>query len=267
MLPSVEVSLSPPGKPLPAISAEIAKLETAREASELAFMNQVQHEAQIALASTKTQIYEVAKKFTQSFVDRSLQKSMAFAWHKAPTPMRRQSKPTSFLEKAVQPQTAFRVTVKNTAKPDKQINHLIRASEAERSTLEEQFFDQAIAEIREIPHAFAKEMQAQISMQARDLVANLGSRTKWSGFLEKPQSSRLIGHQANVRVAAPDSSYPTVESLVKDMQTRRNDAEELLRNKVAMAKLVVLQSANSIAKEVLAQAVQEVSSRVDSLTN
>lgn len=75
--PSIDISLSPPLRPLPKIATHIGSLDASREASESLMMERVQRAGQQALTRSKANIDKAVKHFMHSFADSSPEKFKA----------------------------------------------------------------------------------------------------------------------------------------------------------------------------------------------
>ena len=72
------------------------------------------------------------------------------------------------------------------------------------------------------------------------------------------QSPEGLPKQLNVRVGAADVAFPTISSLVQDMESRRDASESLARERVLEMETKLLKSENAMAKEALHFAVGRV---------
>ena len=76
-------------------------------------------------------------------------------------------------------------------------------------------------------------------------------RGKAAGFLQLPQ-------QTNVRIKAPEASYPKISSLVEDMEQRRDTSERLEAARILELELKLLKAENDMIKEALRLSVDRI---------
>ena len=117
--------------------------------------------------------------------------------------------------------------------------------------------DVAIAEMGELTKIAIAELEKQLQLQLEPWLAGSGSLL-WSEAQQVPGSPEGLPKQLNVRVGASDVPYPTIASLVQDMQTRRDTAESLLRQRILGLELKLLKAENVMIKDALNAAVGKV---------
>jgi len=71
------------------------------------------------------------------------------------------------------------------------------------------------------------------------------------GFLQLPK-------QTNVRVTAPEASYPRISSLVQDMEQRRDTSERLETARILELELKLLKAENDMIKDALRLSVERI---------
>jgi len=275
--PSIDISLSPPLRPLPKIATHVGSLDAAREASESLMMERVQRAGQQALTRSKANIDKVVKHFMHSFADSSPEKFKAMYMalvadpHQVRNPKKHAVAP-SFLSTAVQAKPALAspltVHVQREAPVDMSVIKDITEVEHQRDKMESHMTEQATAEIEGLVDLVTTELEAQLDIQASAMLNPSGqgaAKTRVKGFLQKTSATTSGGmssdsHQlmANVHVVPAEIPFPTIDSLVQDMEKRRNVAETLEQNKIAKTKLLVLQAANAVAKRALDNAVVQL---------
>lgn len=273
-LPSVEVSLYPPAHSS-AASAEINRLESSRESLESAMMKQVNRATQHASTIAQERVAQIAAQLIHSLRDSALQKSLTPGRFSASE----KRKASSFLQRQSQQTTpkssSFTVHVDKVSSPTTDfLLQSIDKIEEERAAKEKRMFEQYLAEITELPNLVVSEFQAQITKHFHDMkdeqvaVPTVGSHEQTS-FM---QTSTLSTHaeapaptQAHVRVVESSAQFPTVESDVQDIESRRDDAEKLIREQIHLAKLNVLRIANVAAKNSLDYIMNDVMSNVDAM--
>jgi len=263
-LPIVEISLAAPMQPWPHISADAGELEGSRELLEKSMMSEVQTVAQQALRRVDQKIRVITDRLLRSLEDPALGKVTTLRFVKRVQD--RNSKhvsSVSFLSRKYEIQQGddtVKVKVLKGVAPDSlAIGSKIRSLEQNRRKGESQFFRQAAEEIDELASSFIAELQAQIDKQVRALPWSSpdASRAHSASFLQVSESE-----QANIRVVASDLQYPTVGEMVSDMEKRRDVAENLARQKVAIEKLMFLQAANAMTKDRLEAVVGVIHRRL-----
>merc|ERR1712129_581417 len=115
----------------------------------------------------------------------------------------------------------------------------LRALEHERAQEEGRMFREVAAEMNGLVGLFVTELQAQIDKQFNSLRS------------ARPGLSFLQACEADSWVLPADIAYPTAETPASDMERRRDTAEALVRARLTMEKLSLLQAANALAKEKL----------------
>merc|ERR1712012_502872 len=103
-----------------------------------------------------------------------------------------------------------------------------------------------------------EELQGQIGEQVRNLLS-AAFRSSSVNFLGVSAT-----RPAKIRVVSSDVPYPSVDALVSSMEERRDTAENLVHQKVAMEKIMFLQAANSLAKARLEHVVGVIHRRFES---
>jgi len=236
----LEISLTPPSVQLPEISAEVGDLETAREGLESSMMTQIRRAAQQAFAKVEGDIASISSSLARSCQDGQLRTAFG-------------RRAIAFLSKRSGPsQDAVTLEVKAGMPPDStSIKSKIRDVEQQRKDAEIKFFQQAVSEMNELGAAFTAELRAQMERQFRGLLT-----TPHVGFLQLLRSKQVV--------IGSETPYPTLASMLRDMESRRDIAENLAQRQVALEKLMFLQAANTAAKQRLKAAVTHCMSQRES---
>jgi hypothetical protein len=246
-LPNIEVHLAPPVHPLPQVAAEIQVLDKMRERSEEEKMSQLEFAFNAALESAKQQIGEAVGLALRVFDDPRVWKNVA----KTGSFLRVQMRSNSAEEPSV------RVKALAAAPPDPAIKIKIDQLEEQRSAAEALMLDVAIAEMGELTKIAVAELEKQLQLQIEPWLVGGGSLLH-SKVHQIPGSPEGLPKQLNVRVGASDVPYPTIASLVQDMEARRDTAESLLRQRVLELELKLLKAENVMIKDALDGAVGRV---------
>merc|ERR1712224_1028103 len=96
------------------------------------------------------------------------------------------------------------------------------------------------------------ELEAQIAHTSSNLLAALGAspaqQQKSVGFLSARQENSLAGFPAatNIRVMASDEPFPTIASMVEDLEHKRDASESLIRKRIFEWELKMLRAENQL---------------------
>lgn len=196
-LPSIEVKLSPPENPLPQVSAEIKKLESARLKLEENLMEKLEDEYNKALSSSKLRIKETVEKTLSIFDNPNMLRSIisnsvkpfkrdnmrkvnefsqeessdnverSFDESSGPLPPPEVRNHSSFIEqnylKGSTP--SVRITLSEITEPDVVIKDKIEEIEQYRSDEEVMMFESAISEMNSLREITVLELEKQIQLQ------------------------------------------------------------------------------------------------------
>jgi len=242
---TVEISLAPPSHP--ALSADIGSLDAAREDAESVMVNQVRQAAQKALEAVQGKIDAITRNLVHSSCEDPGLKA-AFGRSLIGRPHRgsvKLSQALAFLSQSSRlAKDEAIVDVGGLADEAQLPLGAIHDLEKHRSDAERKFFQKAIAEMGDLGTSIAADFQAEVDKQLRGLL----TASRPVGFLQ----------QADVKVVASESPYPTIVSLVGDMERRRDVAETLAQRQLALSKLQLVQGASAAAKQSLETAVSSI---------
>ena len=261
-LPIIEVNLAPPANPLPEVSAEIQVLEKARDALEQEKMAKLEAAYNAALEGAKSKI-SVAIGSAMQLFDR---------------PPTLAARSTSFLALRTKREHGrassgegpnVRVKVLSVPPPDASIKSKLDAMEAKRADAEAQMLDQGIQEMGELTNVVVSELKESLQLQMSSLLIP----TRGDVRLVSPAATFLataerdvpgmpvpegLPQELNVRVGSSDVPYPTIAGVAQDMETRRDTAEHLLRQRILELELKLLEAENELVKDALHKAVGSV---------
>lgn len=251
-LPNIEVHLAPPVHPLPQVAAEIQVLDKMRERSEEEKMAQLEIAFNAALESAKGQIADAVGQALKVFDDPKI-------WKTERKSASTHSGQVSFLQQRLNSAEEPTVRVKALAAPPPSptIKSKIDGLEEERAAMETHMLDTAVAEMGELTKIVIAEVEKALQLQLEPWLVSSGSllhvRAK-----QIPGYPEGLPKQLNVRVGASDVPYPTIASLVQGMESRRDTAENLIRQRVLELELKLLKAENAMIKEALDAAVGRV---------
>merc|ERR1712032_908799 len=269
----------PPPRPFPQVSAEIGSLEESREIFETASLGKVQRAFNLALDNARSRIGELIGHTMLSFDDPRLteMRQTRFTQHVA-------KRASSFLAIGQTPEEtvsaygdklSVKVRVSPIAPPGPSLKPKIDVIEHNRMDNEKHMIDQAVAEMDGLTDVVLNELQAQIQVQLDNFMDHavgkmLSKRSSHAvGFIKRDEhtSSRSedLPKQANVRVVASDIAYPTISSMVQDMETRRDLSEDLERGIVLQKQLSLLKAENEMIREALPRAIQRILAQYSSV--
>jgi len=246
-LPNIEVHLAPPVHPLPQVAAEIQVLDKMRERAEEEKMAQLEFAFNAALENAKRQVGEAVGVALRVFDDPRVWKNVA----KTGSFLRVQQRPNSAEESSV------RVKALSAAPPDPAIKMKMDQLEEQRSAAEALMLDVAIAEMGELTKIVVAELEKNLQLQLEPWLVGSGSLLRLRAQ-QIPGSPEGLPKQLNVRVGASDVPYPTIASLVQDMESRRDTAENLVRQRILELELKLLKAENVMIKDALNAAVGRV---------
>jgi len=210
-LPNIELSLEPPLHPWPQVAAELGKLEETRERIENVNMDQLTLEFNKAGVEARHRIGDVVGRAMRVFDDPALAHKI-FTKRNGPklATVFRQT-PQEALGSSV---LSVKVNVVPASPPDASLRARVDNIEYQRSDKErENVFESAFAEVRALTDFVVNELEVQIQRNVNSIV---GSRA----LTFRQQQS--LPSQSNVRVVPTEAGYPTVASMVQDMEVRRD---------------------------------------------
>jgi len=235
--PNVEISLAPALHPWPQVGAELGDLESKREQMENTNMVNFQQEVNKATADARRQIGDIVSRAFSAFAFRNAR-------------VNKQSMSASFLKARLQDAatsaSSVKINVVAASPPDASVRDNIEDLEKHRSDSEANSMSLAISQLTSLSHFVQNELQAQLQEQlGRPRISAMSLR-------------QLRSSQANFRVVPTGSIFPTVSSMVQDMQQRRDVAEDLEHRMVLNKQLDFLMACNSFIKDALRKAVAEI---------
>lgn len=252
LLPNIELSLAPPLHPWPQVAAELGKLEESRERFEAGKMYQLQMEFNKATLAAPRQIGDIVGRTMRVFDDPVLAKDV-FAQRSAPKLMKaatvfRQT-PQDALGSSV---LSVKVNVAPASPPDPALRASIDNIENERSEKEAtNVFESALAEVKALTDFILSELEVEIQRNVDNIV---GARAV--SFLQA--FSEQSPSQANVRVVPAKELYPTVASMVEEMELRRDLTESLETRRILEKCMDFMMVCNDAAEGALKTAVARI---------
>lgn len=266
MVPNLEVSLEPPTDPFPEISTKIGNMETSRETFEEASMGLLVKSHNAALQQLKTAITQVVGNAMHAFADPSVSVFVESAMNGSARGQRTAA-PTFVAVNNKQHARGEDLSVKINVLPgmavDPTIENKIASIDGGRYQQEKQFFESAAADTRALTTFFISEVEGQLQAQVNAIKGFLRRRSIARGFLRAAERNsrkaiRALPKQANIQIVTSDVPYPTVASLVQDMQSRRDVTENLATAKVLDMQMNMLKAANLMLKEALSDAIPRI---------
>lgn len=245
-MPIVEARLAPPRKAMPEVQASISKLDADRSRLESEKLLQVEeaYKDSLSAASVKlpTLIDNLMRVFDQSSALLSLRQ------HKhAPSFNEARDKPGGH-------ELSVRFNLLPLASPDASLETRIQEVDDKLSRDEGNIFEQAKAEMAGLSRIVENEIEAQIT----NYITNLQHVSKSAAFTKKAVSFLAVrqpvaasGPQltTNVRVMASGEPFPTIASMVEDLERRRDAGESVVRAKILEWELQLLQAENKIVSD------------------
>lgn len=257
--PNIELSLAPPRHPWPQVAAELGSLEESRESMENALMDRLQRQSSGAVAEARRRIGNIVARMLHVFDDPHMLKSLVLAREesKSPPPMFRQLPQESMHANAL----SMKVSVLPGNPPDPALQRRIEDIEYQRSAQESREFESAVGDMDTLLSSVLLELEAQIQNIISAIKNKLSFRQSAAGTDFLGKRAEQLPVQSIVRVVPSDVHYPTLVSMVQDMETRRDITETLARKRMLEKDLNFLMLCNSAAKEFLQAAVGRILSQ------
>jgi hypothetical protein len=141
--------------------------------------------------------------------------------------------------------------------PDASIKSKLDAIEAQRTGIEAQMLDQAVQEMGKLTEVVVGELKTNLQMQMSALELSSLRSFLYTKEREIPGVAvpEGLSSQLNVRVGSSEAAYPTIAGLAQDMETRRDTAEHLERQRILELQLKLLEAENEYIKQALQGAI------------
>lgn len=255
VVPNLELSLAPPPHAWPQVAAELGALEEGREQMENANMNKLRAEFNDAAVRARRRIGDVIGSAMRAFDD-------AAATNAIHTARRIDPRVATSFRQAPQsdgaPALSVKVSVMPPSPPDPALKASIDNMEYRRSDEERAGFEQAQAELKALTDFVVHELQVQIQGHSNSALSVVKPvrQSRSTSFLQA--AGGQLPAQTNVRVVPADVAYPTVASMVQDMESRRDIAEDLEKKRIMEWTLDFLAACNRAAEEGLNAAVGRI---------
>jgi len=254
-VPNIEISLAPPVHPWPQVAAELGNLEESRENIENSNMAKLQKEFNEATLDARRRVGDVIGSAMRAFDDPKLT-NVLLAARTAP-------KSVSMLRQLPQDivgASALSVKVNAFAPnpPDPMLRADIDDIESLRSNKESDMFESALEDLKALSSFVMKELEVQVHDQVNGIVGGTAQTAmlRSSAFLE--DRSRQLPAQSNIRAVPTDMKYPTVASMVQDMESRRDISENLARKRILEKEIDFLMDCNDAINNGLKTAVARI---------
>jgi len=246
----LEIQLAPPLHPAPLVSEDIGDAEHARETLQEVSMAQVRRAYKAELSSARARIRELVERFVldcRNISVRNSSKGSGARWRQFMSILR-----AGFLAFPGRA-TSVRVHVHSVAPIGLATVQRVHAIGQHRARAERELFRQAKKDLSGITSALLAELENRLRATLNVYGDVAKSELRPSGFLAIAQ----LPQQAPVRVVASDMPYPTVASLVQDMESRWDLSEELVRAQLLTLQLSCAQVENAMVAEALHRATQQ----------
>jgi len=274
-MPTIQIRLAPPSKPMPEVTAAISQLDMERTQFEKASMRE--------LENAYSKILEEGKGKIRAMVDRVMEpcRSMLIVTGRSPSRSQQHNAyagtpSSSFLQihsvrsdKPGGEEMTAKISLLPVASPPEELEAKMNQIETVRSSHEGKIFLQAKSEMEALSSIVVNEAEAQLTLHINGILRLLQhSLARWSSaraanaiatnFVEVAKQPVLpAGLQlaTNVRVLASEAPFPRLGSLVEDMERRRDVSETLLRRRILEMELQLLQSQNTILDDAIKTSV------------
>lgn len=254
-LPNIELSLAPPLHPWPQVAAEIGNLEESREANENANMAKLQREFNKATLDARLRVGDVIGSAMRAFDDPKVLNAFLAQRHIA--------KSVSMLRQLPQDtvgSSALSVKVNAFAPnpPDVMLRADIDDIESLRSNKESDMIESALEDLKALSNFVIKELEVQVHDQVNDIVGATSQTGMLKSFAFLQGRAMQLPAQSNIRAVPTDTKYPTLASMVQEMETRRDVSENLERKRILEKEIDFLMDCNNAIKDGLQAAVARI---------
>ena len=215
--PVVNLRLSPPKAQLPEVTAEIARLDLARDAAEAAGFRKLDAAYEAAVKGAEARIHDAA----------------------ARVPALTEAAPVGFLDAGTESAAkgaGFLVHVLPARPVSNRVLKKISSMERVRAVEEQSLIDHGVKELGALVDLVVAQLRSSLATGGASFLAQRGaSSPAW-----------------DVRVLPPAEPFATVASLVAEMEGRRDAAEDALRKHIAELEVKLLQRMNGMLAAALA---------------
>ena len=244
MAPNVEVSLDAPSKPLPSVSDEIGRLEADREAKQAINSDKMIRAFNKELSNARLRIAALVDG-TEQQLDSQLRKT-----HYTSGQLQRRVEPsTSFLKSGI-----VRVAVAPEKPPPESTREAISNLEHARLNSEDAWVEAAVADMSRLTDVVVATVESEIRGVA-EVSPSFDAVSQPSGFLQVGKSAHEHGGaslgEPNVRVVTANAPYPTVQSLVGSLESRRDISEEFEKAQALSMYMRLLKFENMLIESAL----------------
>lgn len=279
-MPIIQVKLAPPKHPMPEVAATLGKLDNERALFETDKLLRVEAAYNASLEQASKDLPALVDHLMQVFVkpeawiatrvrqaERADVKRIA-AEHATG------ARPASFREtrrKSGGHEVSARINLLPGTRPAAQVEKQIEEIERVRETEENQFFKLAEREMDMLSFIVKNEAEVQITQHVNGFVhaQKYGLSGSSAGFLAGGSATKFLNAAqpvvssgppltTNVRVAASSEPFPTVASMVEDLERRRDSAESQVRRRILELKVQLLQAENAIVNDRLGGWIEHI---------
>lgn len=254
--PNVELSLAPPLHPWPQVTAELNKLEENRERMENSYMDKLQSRYNAAVTRSRRRIGNLIAQMLHAFDDPDLLKSVLHSKKLSP-PTFRQLPQESMRSDAL----SVKVNVLPASPPDPSLRHHIDDIEYQKSAHERRMFESAFGDLTALSNFVLNELEVQIQNHVSAIrgASDVNQHLRATNFLGERFTQ--LPSQSIFRVVPSDVQYPTLISMVQDMEARRDISENLEVKLIIEKEIDFLMLCNTAIAEYLHTAVNRILSQ------
>lgn len=278
-LPIMEIRLAPPRKPVPEVAAVLSNLESKRQLVEKEEMLQAEAAYNTTLAEAADSLEAMVDRLMRAFAKQ--EEWISTRPHGGDT--RGAAKvSTSFRSRPAHPGLSFhqsrgasaghematRINLLPMVGPSESLQPKIEVLERKRSNEERALYTEAKDEMAKWTTIVQSEAEAEITKQGDmlvhaqkfGLVKSRVGLNEGTAFFALGQPVLSSGRQlaTNVRVMASDEPFPTVASMVEDLERKRDAAEGLQRMRLLELELQLVQAQNAILSARLSGWVEHI---------
>lgn len=258
-LPIMAVRLAPPRHALPEVEEKLSSAWNKIEELHAEELLKVQSALNASLAEASKSLPALVDRLMHVFVPAS-------AWIADNKHSRLQASSFREARESDKHEMTTRINVLPAPSPDASIGPMIEALEHKRSSEDKARFGQAIDEMAMLTKIVEMEAEAEITRAVRGLTnaqshglkSNAKSFMHTTSFLKQPVQPSGSQLTANVRIGPSNEPFPTIASMVEDLERKRDAIEDSAGKRIQELQLQLLHAENTILEDALQGWVQHI---------
>jgi len=251
-MPVMAVRLAPPRHPLPEVAALLGEEENNIEALRTEELAKVEAALNASLAEASRTLPALVDRLMHVFAPPS-------AWIAGGSRFKLQAAAFREARESRKHEMTTRINVLPAPALDASVTSIIKALEHKRSSEDKARFRQAVDEMSMLTKIvemvaeaeITREVQGWTHAQRHGLKSNDRSFLNTANFLEQPVQPSGPQLTANVRVGPSNEPFPTIASMVEDLERKRDDIEDAAGKRIQELQLHLLHAENAILEDTL----------------